>query len=102
MRRSRCISTSVRVYAASRRGRCSSLRRWPRRMIHPAKRGAAPMSDYTAFSGDQRAPLTRAFVDAFRRAMETRDALGRATEAPLEVHAPGENVADKVAAQLAS
>jgi type VI secretion system protein ImpK len=71
-------------------------------MRHPAKRGAAPMSDYTAFSGDERAPLTRAFVDAFRRAMETRDALGRATEAPLEVNVPGENVADKVAAQLAS
>ncbi|SIO58920.1 DotU family type IV/VI secretion system protein [Paraburkholderia phenazinium] len=60
------------------------------------------MSDYTAFSGDERAPLTRAFVDAFRRAMETRDALGRATEAPLEVLAQGESVADKVATQLAS
>jgi len=60
------------------------------------------MSDYTAFSGDERAPLTRAFVDAFRRAMETRDALGRATEAPLEVLAQGESVADKVAKQLAS
>ena len=60
------------------------------------------MSDYTDFSGDERAPLTRAFVDAFRRAMETRDALGRATEAPLEVLAQGESVADKVATQLAS
>ena len=60
------------------------------------------MSDYTAFPGDERAPLTRAFVDAFRRAMETRDALGRATEAPLEVLAQGESVADKVATQLAS
>ncbi|MFL9988768.1 DotU family type IV/VI secretion system protein [Paraburkholderia sediminicola] len=60
------------------------------------------MSDYAAFSGDERAPLTRAFVDAFGRAMETRDALSRATEAPLEVLAQADNVADKVAAQLAS
>jgi type VI secretion system protein ImpK len=60
------------------------------------------MSDYAAISGDERAPLTRAFVDAFGRAMETRDALSRATEAPLEVLAQADNVADKVAAQLAS
>lgn len=60
------------------------------------------MSDYATLSGDERAPLTRAFVDAFRRAMETRDSLGRAGDAPQETLAQAESVADKVAAQLAS
>ena len=60
------------------------------------------MSDYATLSVDERAPLTRAFVDAFRRAMETRDELSHANEAPQEVLAQAENVADKVAAQLAS
>ena len=60
------------------------------------------MSDYANLSGDERAPLTRAFVDAFRRAMETRDVLNRASEAPQEVLAQTESVTDRVAAQLAS
>jgi type VI secretion system protein ImpK len=60
------------------------------------------MSDYAILSGDERAPLTRAFVDAFRRAMETRDVLNRADEAPQEVPGQSESVTDKVAAQLAS
>ncbi|MEQ5843484.1 DotU/TssL family secretion system protein [Paraburkholderia acidicola] len=60
------------------------------------------MGDYAASAGDERAPLTRAFVDAFQRAMETRDALNRAAVAPLEVLAQTGSVADKVAAQLAS
>jgi type VI secretion system protein ImpK len=60
------------------------------------------MSDYASLSGDERAPLTRAFVDAFRRAMETRDVLSRANEAPQQVLAQTESVADRVAAQLAS
>jgi type VI secretion system protein ImpK len=60
------------------------------------------MSDYATLSGDERAPLTRAFVDAFRRAMEARDALSHADESPPEGSAHAESAADKVAAQLAS
>jgi type VI secretion system protein ImpK len=60
------------------------------------------MNDYASLSVDERAPLTRAFVDAFRRAMETRDALSHVSEAPQEVLAQAESVADKVAEQLAS
>jgi len=54
------------------------------------------MSDYGVRSGDERTPLTRAFVEAFARAMEARDALATATDEQLDPVALADRLADQL------